>query len=106
MSVLQISIAAMPFLLSLASGTRKAIAPCLLASIFTVLFSDEPRRAAIAWCVGTLIAAVAVRERLRTISVGEPGHRAKAIPNKAISNRKGAAGSRPSRPISCSLVQG
>ncbi|WP_256477137.1 hypothetical protein [Bradyrhizobium sp. 186] len=36
MSVLQISIAASPFLLSLASRTSKAIAPCLLASIFAV----------------------------------------------------------------------
>jgi hypothetical protein len=67
MSVLQISIAAMPFLLSLASRTSKAIAPCLLASIFTVLLGDEPHRAVIAWCVGTLIAAVAFRERLRAI---------------------------------------
>lgn len=67
MSVLQISIAAMPFLLSLASRTSKVIAPCLLASIFTVLLGDEPHRAVIAWCVGVLIAAVAVRERLRTI---------------------------------------
>ncbi len=36
MSVLQISIAALPFLLSLARRTSKAIAPCLLASIFAV----------------------------------------------------------------------
>ena len=35
MSVLQIAIAVLPFLLSLASRTGKAIAPCLLASIFT-----------------------------------------------------------------------
>ncbi|MBR0823185.1 hypothetical protein [Bradyrhizobium liaoningense] len=67
MDVLQISIAAMPFLLSLASRTRKAIAPCLLTSILTVLLSGEPHRAVIAWCVGVLIAAVALRERLRTI---------------------------------------
>ena len=67
MSVLQISIAAMPFLLSLASRTSKAIVPCLLASVFTVLLGDEPYRAVMAWCVGILIAAVAVRERLRAI---------------------------------------
>lgn len=67
MNVLQISIAAMPLLLSLASRTGKAIAPCLLASIFTVLLAGEPHRAAMAWCVGTLIAAVAMRERLRTM---------------------------------------
>ncbi|MBR0858795.1 hypothetical protein [Bradyrhizobium liaoningense] len=67
MNVLQISIAAMPFLLSLASRTGKAIVPCLLASIFTLLLGDEPHRAAMAWCVGLLIAAVAVRERLRAI---------------------------------------
>ncbi|MGL3108647.1 hypothetical protein [Bradyrhizobium sp. BR 1432] len=65
MAVLQISIAAMPFLLSLASRTGKAIAPCLLASIFTVLLGEEPHRAVMAWCVGMLIAAVALRERLR-----------------------------------------
>ena len=62
MSVLQISIAAMPFLLALMSRTGKAIAPCLLASLFTVLLGDEPHRAVVAWCVGMLIAAVAFRE--------------------------------------------
>lgn len=67
MSVLQMSIAAMPFLLSLASRNSKAIAPCLLASAFTVLLGGEPHRAVVAWCVGVLIAAVALRERLRTI---------------------------------------
>ncbi|MCK1386987.1 hypothetical protein [Bradyrhizobium sp. 21] len=67
MSVLQTSIAAMPFLLSLASRNSEAIAPCLLASIFTVLLGGEPHRAAIAWCVGLLIAAVALRARLRQI---------------------------------------
>ncbi|WP_441236888.1 hypothetical protein [Bradyrhizobium sp. 930_D9_N1_4] len=67
MSVLQISIAAMPFLLSLVSRSSKAIAPCLCASIFTVLLGDEPPRAAMAWCIGILIAAVALRERLRTL---------------------------------------
>jgi hypothetical protein len=66
MSALQISIAALPFLLSLVSRTSKAIAPCLIASLFTVLLSGEPPRAAMAWCIGLLIAAVAVRERLRT----------------------------------------
>ena len=40
---------------------------CLLASIFTVLLADAPHRAAMAWCVGTLVAAVAMRERLRTM---------------------------------------
>ena len=67
MSVLQISIAALPFLLSLVSRTSRAIAPCLLASMFTVILSGEPPRAAMVWCVGVLIAAVAVRERLRSI---------------------------------------
>lgn len=67
MSVLQVSIAAMPFLLSLASRSSKAIAPCLLASICTVLLGDAPHRAAMAWCIGLLIAAVVVRERLRAI---------------------------------------
>jgi hypothetical protein len=67
MNVLQISIAALPFLLSLVGRSSKAIAPCLLTSIFTVLLGEEPHRAVIAWCVGVLIAAVAVRERIRTI---------------------------------------
>lgn len=65
MNVLQISIAAIPFLVALMSRTGKAIAPCLLASIFTVLLGGEPHRAVVAWCVGMLIAAVALRERLR-----------------------------------------
>lgn len=65
MDVLQIPIAAMPFLLALTSRTGKAIAPCLLASVFTVLLGGEPHRAVMAWCVGMLIAAVALRERLR-----------------------------------------
>ncbi|HEV2154637.1 hypothetical protein [Bradyrhizobium sp.] len=67
MDVLQIALAALPFLLSLASRNGKAIAPCLLASIFTVLLGGEPHRAVMAWCVGVLIAAVALRERIRTI---------------------------------------
>lgn len=64
-STLQLLIAALPFLLSLVSRTGKVIAPCLIASLFTVLLGDEPPRAAMAWCIGLLIAAVAVRERLR-----------------------------------------
>jgi hypothetical protein len=67
MNVLHIAIAAMPFLLSLVSRSGKAIAPCLLTSIFTVILADDPPRAAMAWCIGILIAAVAVRERLRAI---------------------------------------
>ena len=65
MDLLQISIAAMPFLVSLVSRNSKAIAPCLLASTFTVLLGGQPHRAVVAWCVGILIAAVALRERLR-----------------------------------------
>lgn len=67
MSVLHITIAALPFLLSLASRTSKAIAPCLLMSVLTVLLGDEPHRAVMARCIGVLIAAVAIRERLRTL---------------------------------------
>jgi hypothetical protein len=65
MDVLHISIAAMPFLLALTSRTGKAIAPCLLTSVFTVLLGAQPHRAVMAWCIGMLIAAVALRERLR-----------------------------------------
>ncbi|TQF29408.1 hypothetical protein [Bradyrhizobium sp. UNPA324] len=66
MDALQMSIAAMPFLLALTSRKGKAIVPCLLTSLFTVLLGGEPHRAVVAWCVGMLIAAVALRERLRT----------------------------------------
>ncbi|AWM04761.1 hypothetical protein [Bradyrhizobium amphicarpaeae] len=65
MDVLQISIAAMPFLLALTSLSGRAIVPCLLTSIVTVLLGGEPHRAVVAWCIGMLIAAVALRERLR-----------------------------------------
>lgn len=67
MNVLQISIAALPFLFSLVSRNGKVVASCLLASVFTVLLGGTPHRAAMAWCVGVLIAAVALRERLRQI---------------------------------------
>jgi hypothetical protein len=36
--------------------------------LITVLLGDEPHRAVMAWCVGVLIAAVALRERLRASS--------------------------------------
>ena len=55
----------MPFLLALTSRMGKVIVPCLLTSIFTVLLGGEPHRAVVAWCIGMLIAAVALRERLR-----------------------------------------
>lgn len=64
MDVQQISIAAMPFLLALMSRTGKAIVPCLLTSLFAVLLGGEPHRAVLAGCVGMLIAAAALRERL------------------------------------------
>lgn len=66
MNALHMSIAAMPFLASLASRSVKAIVPCLIASGLTGLLADVPQRAVVAWCVGILIAAVAVRERLHT----------------------------------------
>ncbi|MGC0394690.1 MULTISPECIES: hypothetical protein [Bradyrhizobium] len=98
MNVLQLSIAAMPFLLAMMSRTGKAVRP---------VPSDEPlhgaawRRAAPckSWarCLGMLIAAVAPRERLRA---GWPASSLKEIARK----RRG--GEAPSRPISCSLVQG
>jgi hypothetical protein len=49
MDALQISIAAMPFLLALMSRTGKAVVPCLLTSLFTVLLGGEPHRAVVAW---------------------------------------------------------
>jgi ABC-type transport system involved in cytochrome bd biosynthesis fused ATPase/permease subunit len=55
----------MPFLVSLVSRNGKAIAACLLASIVTVLLGGEPHRAVMAWSMGILIAAVALRARLR-----------------------------------------
>jgi H+/gluconate symporter-like permease len=65
MNILQIAIAAMPFLFSLMSRSANAILPCLLASLLTVLLGGEPHRAVVAWCLGMLIASVAFRERLR-----------------------------------------
>jgi hypothetical protein len=65
MTLIQTMMASLPFLASLSSRTGKVIVPCLLASILTVLWGDQPHRAAMAWCVGALIAAIAVRERLR-----------------------------------------
>ncbi len=65
MIVLQLSIAAMPFLLAMMSRTARRSVPCLPTSLFTVLLGGEPHRAVVAWCVGMLIAAVAPRERLR-----------------------------------------
>ena len=65
MDVLQISRTTFPFLFSLLSRSGRAIVPCLLTSLFTVLLGEEPHRAVVAWCVGMLIAAVAFRERLR-----------------------------------------
>jgi len=67
MSVLQIAIAALPFLFSLVSRNIHVIALCLLTGILTVLLSGEPHRAVMAWCLGALVASVAVRERFRAI---------------------------------------
>jgi hypothetical protein len=60
-------IAALPFLLSLPSGASEAIALCLMTSVLTVLLSNDPYRAGLAWFVGMLVAAVAVHERYRTV---------------------------------------
>ncbi|WP_333938108.1 MULTISPECIES: hypothetical protein [Bradyrhizobium] len=100
MNVLRTSIAAMPLLLVLMSRTGEAIAPCLPNSLFAVLLGGEPHHTVVASCVGLLIAAVAPRERLRG---GRPGHPAFGF--RDIS-RKRRGGEAPSRPISCSLVQG
>lgn len=51
-----------------------------LASIFTVLLGDAPHRAATVWCAGP--------------------------PDQGNSQKKRRGGRTPSRPISCSLVQG
>jgi hypothetical protein len=64
MTLIQTAMATLPFLASLASRSGKVIAPCLLASILTVIWGDQPPWAAIAWCGGALIAAIAVRELL------------------------------------------
>ena len=62
-----VAIAALPYLLSLASNASQAIALCWMFSMSTVLLSNDPYRAGLAWFVGVLIAAVAVHERYRTI---------------------------------------
>ncbi|MBR0827034.1 hypothetical protein JQ596_15945 [Bradyrhizobium manausense] len=68
MTLSTVLIAAIPFVLSLASRTNQAIAPCAVTSVFTLLLSADFERAALAWFIGMLIAIVAIRERLRLIS--------------------------------------
>ena len=68
MTLSTVLIAAIPFVLSLASRTNQAIAPCAVASVFTLIFSADFDRAVLAWFIGMLIAVVALRERLRLIS--------------------------------------
>lgn len=62
-----VAIAALPYLLSLASNANQAVALCLATSLFTVLVSSDPYKAGLAWFVGLLIAAVAVHARYRTV---------------------------------------
>lgn len=65
MTVSIILIAAFPFLLSLLSRASVAITTCLVTSLLTLLLSVDPGRASLAWSLGMLLAAVAVRERFR-----------------------------------------
>lgn len=97
MNVLQLSIAAMPFLLAMMSRTGKAVRPVPSDEPLHGAAWREPHRAVVARCLGMLIAAVAPHERLRA---GRPASSLKEIARK----RRG--GEAPSRPISCSLVQG
>ncbi|MBR0715548.1 hypothetical protein [Bradyrhizobium liaoningense] len=68
MTLSTVLIAALPFVLSLASRTNHAIAPCAVASVLTLFLSAEPYRGMLAWSIGMLIAIIALRERLRLIS--------------------------------------
>ena len=47
-----VAIAALPYLISLASNASQAILLCLMSSMFTVLLSNDPTRAGFAWFVG------------------------------------------------------
>jgi hypothetical protein len=56
----------LPFLLSLAGNAPMPWLLCFVASLLAMLLSVQPGAAALPWGVGMVIAAIAVRERVRS----------------------------------------
>ena len=96
MTVFELLIFAMPFLLSLFGQGATTKVLCLLASLMTMLLSVEPGGAYLPWFVGTLIAAVSVRERS---SSGAPPELWPSFQTSRHRKNKGAAELLPPRPI-------
>ncbi len=56
-----------PFLLSLAGKAGEPKILCLFFSLFALLSSADPYRAALPWAIGMAIAVLTLRERFREI---------------------------------------
>jgi hypothetical protein len=56
----------LPFLVSLAGKAPMPRLLCLVTSLLSILISVEPGGAALPWGLGMVIAAVSVRERVRS----------------------------------------
>ncbi len=65
MTVVELLIFAVPFLLSLFGRGSMAKMLCLVASLLAMLLSVEPGAAYAPWSIGMLIAAMSVWERIR-----------------------------------------
>jgi hypothetical protein len=65
MTVVELFVLFLPFLLSLFGQSAVAKMLCLVTSILAMLLSVEPYGAGLPWLLGALIAAVSVWERIR-----------------------------------------
>ena len=57
----------LPFLLSLFGKAQMPWVLCFVASLLAMLMSVEPGGAALPWGLGMIVAAVSVRERIRSV---------------------------------------
>jgi hypothetical protein len=65
MTVVELFVLFLPFLLSLFGQSAVAEMLCVVTSILAMLLSVEPYGAGLPWLLGALIAAVSVWERIR-----------------------------------------
>ena len=65
MTVVELFVLFLPFLLTLFGQSAVAKMLCLVTSILAMLLSVEPYGAGLPWLLGALIAAVSVWERIR-----------------------------------------
>jgi hypothetical protein len=65
MTVVELFVLFLPFLLSLFGQSAVAKMLCVVTSILAMLLSVEPYGAGLPWLLGALIAAVSVWERIR-----------------------------------------